>query len=107
MRSSWMAKDVDAIVSLFAKDCEYCEDPLQNVGVGTSFIRSCWQEIASQKIKVLSMRLFAFDGLHAAVHWRLELETDTGPVIYDGAYFISFNSDYKCQQFRQWWVSKE
>jgi len=110
LKNAWINKDIDAILSIFSQTKRYFEDPFCPPGTNTDDIKSFWEEIKNQNIIKLDLIPLAIDGNKVIINWCFkfsDIANMQNVIELDGIYFIIFNENFECVEFKQWWVSKE
>ncbi len=51
-KRAWEARDVDAVMELYAPDAEHRDDPFRESHQGSNAIRGMWNDIASNEVNV-------------------------------------------------------
>ncbi|MDQ3491791.1 MAG: nuclear transport factor 2 family protein [Chloroflexota bacterium] len=51
-KRAWEARDVDAVMELYAPDAEHRDDPFREPHQGSNAIRGMWNDIASNEVNV-------------------------------------------------------
>jgi ketosteroid isomerase-like protein len=51
-KRAWEARDVDAIMELYAADAEHRDDPFRDPRLGANAIRAMWNDIATNEVNV-------------------------------------------------------
>ncbi len=97
---SWKAKDIDAVLNLFADKVEYWETPFKKL-TSKAAVAEEWQGIESQENITITTNLFASEGNKHAVTWGLVYHKDGKQHVWVGTYFIELDTEGKCVYFLQ------
>ena len=108
-KAGWEKRDPDTIMSLFAANAEYREDPFADQLAGANAIRERWNHICANTANVEfdAERTWAagatvLASFHAAYTRRL----DGGRVRVRGFMTLEVDDDRRVVRFRQWPVEK-
>lgn len=98
LRTYWLNKDVDKIVSLFDTTCECYDTPFSSNGN----VREDWAEIKTQKIKDISYKVLMSDGCEFFVEFSIRYNDE----LCDAINHIKLNNNMKCTYLKQWYMCK-
>ncbi len=96
----WINKDIDSVLSLFAPDVEYWENPFTHLE-NMSAIRNEWQAIEAQDNIQLDFETQVNEDDHHAVRWALSYTNDGREIRWAGLYVLHLNNDGLCDYFYQ------
>lgn len=100
-RSSWIAHDIDGVLSLFDTGVEYWETPFQKL-MGLNDVRDEWSTIDKQSDIELNTSIFSEQGNQSAIKWGLTYTNESNEQKYwSGVYLIRLNEIGKCVYFLQ------
>lgn len=103
LKEYWFNKDVESVVSLFAKTSFYQETPFMIPYTNIEKINLEWQHIKDEDIHKIEFKILALDGYTVIVEWLLEQNEKN----YDGIYEIKFNNELECIYFKSWEMEKQ
>ena len=103
LKEYWFNKDVESVVSLFAKTSFYQETPFMIPQTNIEKINLEWQHIKDEDIHKIEFKILALDGYTVIVEWLLEQNEKN----YDGIYEIKFNNELECIYFKSWEMEKQ
>ena len=108
---AWIAGNPDAVVYLFSVDAAYYETPFDEPMIGTSAIHKYWTDGAKNAQTDVTFRAtpILLDGNTGFARWqatfrRVPSETF---VELDGVLSARFDSEKRCDEFREWWHRRE
>jgi hypothetical protein len=103
LKTYWLNKDIDKVISLFNKTTIYQESPFMRPYTTIEEINKEWQNIKNIDIKEINLRLLALDNYTAIINWHLLQNNEE----YDGIYEIKFNKNLECIYFKSWEMVNE
>lgn len=110
LKMAWLNKDINEVSKIFETTTKYYETPFDLPGTNIEDIKKFWAEINTQNIIDLQFTPLVIEGDKTVVNWYLkysEIDNTQNIIELDGIYYIIFNDNFECIEFKQWWVSKE
>lgn len=98
-KNAWLAKDITAVLALFADDVEYWESPFKRLHTKAD-IETEWQAIHNQHSTTLDMSCIS-TGTTNTVTWNLTYMQDDTNNVWAGIYVIKLNNVGLCTYFYQ------
>jgi len=107
---AWETRDPEAVRRLFAEGATYQETPFTQPLRGRDAIQQYWSQvvaIAQEQIR-FGCEVLAVAEDSAIVHWwasfvRIQSQAQ---VSLDGIFLLTFNTEGRCRELREWWVRK-
>ncbi len=97
-KRSWIAHDIDNVLTLFTKDVEYWESPHQLVPFEE--LKNVWQSIMGQTDIDFSTTTMLSENNKHAVIWKLTYKDNNGThQDWAGTYIIGLNKQGMCYYF--------
>lgn len=98
-KKTWIALDIDGVISLFTSNVEYWETPFKKLD-NLKELRSEWEGINSQSNIKLKFRVFSREDGKYSVIWDMRYEDkDDSQKHCKGTYLLKLNADSKCYYF--------
>lgn len=106
-KQAWKGQDPELVVSLFAPECSYWEDPFETVSYGHEGVRDYWlsKPCNQSNIKV-ETQLLAIESDYVIAHWHASHDREGKHREMDGIFKLTFNADGLCTELREWWHIK-
>ena len=98
LKTYWLNKDIDKVISLFNKTTTYQESPFMKPYNSLKEITDEWKNIKNIDIKEINLTILAIDNYTAIINWHLLQNNEE----YDGIYEIKFNENLECVYFKSW-----
>jgi hypothetical protein len=99
-RKNWLEKDVDAIVAMFAGNCEYWETPFKKI-TGLENIRKEWQAVLGMKNISVNCPVILGQNEHVFVNFELEFDGREQSIVNE----LKIKNG-KCVYLKQWFMEK-
>ena len=108
---AWETRDPEAVRRLFAEDATYQETPFTQPMRGLDAIQQYWSQVvatAQEHIR-FSYEVLAVAEDSAIVHWWASFVRvqSRAHVTLDGIFLLTFDTEGRCRELREWWVRKE
>jgi uncharacterized protein (TIGR02246 family) len=108
---AWESRDPEAVGKLFADDATYQETPYTQPMRGREAIQQYWSQVvatAQEHIK-FGYEVLADAEDSAIVHWWASFVRvqSRAQVSLDGIFLLTFDTEGRCRELREWWVRKE
>jgi ketosteroid isomerase-like protein len=108
--SAWENKDPAAAAGLFSEDATYRETPFDEPAHGREAIAEYWARVTAgqEGIRFGHEVLMVADDMGIARWWASFLSIRSGNhVEVDGIFVIRMDAGGRCEEFREWWHSRE
>ena len=108
---AWETRDPEAVRRLFAEDATYQETPFTQPMRGPDAIQQYWSQVvatAQEHIR-FGYEVLAVAEDSAIVHWWASFVRvqSRAQVSLDGIFLLTFDTEGRCRELREWWVRKE
>jgi nuclear transport factor 2 (NTF2) superfamily protein len=108
---AWETRDPRAVGELFSENATYQETPFAEPMRGRSAIREYWslKVERAQETPRFSYEILAALGNTGIAHWKASFvrTASRAKVKLDGVFVLTFDSDNRCLELREWWVKQE
>jgi hypothetical protein len=106
LKKAWEDGDPKSAVNLFTHTSHYYERPF-NPGTTQDEIKLYWKDIVGLQNITFDYEIVAIEGSRLVVHWQNGFTHEGSASLLDGVFFIDFDDNANCVEFRQWWFARD
>jgi len=105
---AWISNEPNDVAALFTEDATYSVGPFAEPWAGRAEIVRRWISGAQQDVEY-AYEILAVEGDTGIAHWNVKAGTGGGSARgeWDGILLITFSSDGRCREHREWLVRRE
>lgn len=107
LKQSWVTKDADLVVTIFAENAQYLATPFREPLVGKEAIHKYWSDgTGVQEGLMLDYEILAIKDNYAIVHFAGSVVQNGKREKWDGIWQVIFNEKGQAEVFKEWWISE-
>lgn len=99
-RSAWVSGDVERVLSLFADDVVYFENPEDRLE-SQAELREVWENVKRQEDIELDLEVVLSEGDRYIVEWSLDYMEKEVCISHEGFYLVFLEDNGVCSEFWQ------